>query len=62
MPIINPATLIIAVALAFLVLNGLLWFALPNGAHWQLRSLVLGVMWAAIFLQLITSDAGSKKA
>ena len=52
--------LIVAITLAFFVLNGLLWYARPSGGVWLLASVVLGVIWGAIFLRLITSETGRK--
>jgi len=49
---------ITAITLVFLVLNALLWYARPNGSLWLLGSVVLGVIWGAIFLRLITNEAG----
>ena len=51
---------IAAITLAFLVLNALLWYSRPNGSLWLLGSVVLGVIWGAVFLRLITNEAGSK--
>lgn len=52
--------LIVAITLAFFVLNALLWYVRPSGEVWLLASIVLGVIWGAIFLRLITSDTGGK--
>lgn len=49
-----------AITLAFLVLNGLLWYSRPNGNLWLLGSALLGAIWAAVFLRLITNEAGTK--
>jgi heme O synthase-like polyprenyltransferase len=49
-----------AITLAFLVLNALLWYSRPNGSVWLICSVVLGVIWGAIFLRLITNEPGRK--
>ena len=51
---------IAAITLAFLVLNALLWYSRPNGSLWLLGSIVLGVIWGAVFLRLITKEPGSQ--
>lgn len=51
---------IAAITLAFLVLNALLWYSRPNSGVWLLGSVVLGVIWGAVFLRLISNEAGSK--
>ncbi len=51
---------IAAITLAFLVLNALLWYSRPNASLWLLGSVVLGVIWGAVFLRLITNEAGSQ--
>ena len=51
---------ILAITLAFFVLNGLLWSVRPTGGVWLLASVVLGVIWGAIFLRLITRETGRK--
>jgi|GEM_PF-5852368 len=51
---------IAAITLAFLVLNALLWYSRPNASLWLLGSVVLGVIWGAVFLRLISNEAGSK--
>lgn len=48
---------ITAITLVFLVLNALLWYARPNGSLWLLGSVVLGVIWGAVFLRLIMNKA-----
>ena len=48
---------IIATTLVFLVLNSLLWYLRPNGSVWLLASIVLGVIWGAIFMKLIMNKA-----
>ena len=52
-----PAMQIIATTLVFLVLNSLLWYLRPNGSVWLLASIVLGVIWGAIFMKLIMNKA-----
>ncbi len=52
--------LIVAITLAFFVLNALLWYARPTGGVWLFASVVLGVIWGAIFLRLITTETGRK--
>jgi xanthine/uracil permease len=54
------AVQIAAITLAFLVLNALLWYSRPNAGLWLLGSVVLGVIWGAVFLRLISNEAGSK--
>jgi len=51
---------IAAITLAFLVLNALLWYLRPNAGLWLLGSVVLGVIWGAVFLRLISNEAGSR--
>ena len=51
---------ILAITIVFLVLNGLLWYARPSGGVWLLSSIVLGVVWGALFLRLITNETGRK--
>jgi uncharacterized membrane protein AbrB (regulator of aidB expression) len=46
---------VLAITLAFLVLNGLLWHARPTPGFWLLGSLVLGGLWGLVFLRVITS-------
>jgi hypothetical protein len=54
------AVQVAVITLAFLVLNGLLWYSRPNGSLWLLGSAVLGVIWGGAFLRLITNEAGTK--
>ena len=51
---------IAAITLAFLVLNALLWYSRPNASLWLLGSVVLGVIWGAVFLRLISNEPGSQ--
>jgi len=46
-----------ATTAAFLVLHGLLWYARPAPGLWLAGSLLLGVLWGAAFLRLITREA-----
>jgi hypothetical protein len=55
------AVQIAAITLAFLVLNGLLWYARPNGSLWLLGSILLGVIWGVCFLWLITKEPQTKR-
>jgi len=55
-----PAMPVMAITIAFLILNGLLWYVRPNGTLWLVGAIVLGVIWGAIFMRLITKEAGRK--
>ena len=51
---------VVAITLAFFVLNALLWYERPTAGVWLLASVGLGVIWGASFLWLITHEARRK--
>lgn len=51
---------IIIITVIFFILSGLLWYERPTPGLWLFGSLVLGGVWGAVFLRLITYGGGGK--
>jgi hypothetical protein len=52
---------VLAITLAFLILNGLLWYARPTAGFWLIGSLVLGGIWGLVFLRIISRTGATAK-